>query len=253
MLSRFIMFLFEGLAKILKKYDKRTGGLLRLPYIQKVLKQPFFTTELVSKLIKECENVIDLMFPVAEMEVHAKEESKEVVKVNGEGIFKNTVSALLTMHEIRSGSSTYGQFSLPPLNLPDSEIGHLVQLNSPIPIVWNCQLHSRKESILAWFTGLCFVSVPVAYMESLCMVKSFTFTVIQTNCVSFFEVSSAAAYSTNYYSIIDTHWLMWNQELKTIAAELDNLISIFSESNAYLTMITRTVQLTRITTITVIF
>ncbi|KAL6322970.1 hypothetical protein AAG906_022873 [Vitis piasezkii] len=28
---------YTGLAKILKKYDKRTGGLLRLPFIQKAL------------------------------------------------------------------------------------------------------------------------------------------------------------------------------------------------------------------------
>ncbi|XP_052302731.1 SPX domain-containing protein 3 isoform X4 [Populus trichocarpa] len=33
---------YTGLAKILKKYDKRTGGLLRLPFIQKVLEQPLF-------------------------------------------------------------------------------------------------------------------------------------------------------------------------------------------------------------------
>ena len=44
--------MFLGLAKILKKYDKRTGGLLRLPFIQKVLQQPFFTTDFVSKMVK---------------------------------------------------------------------------------------------------------------------------------------------------------------------------------------------------------
>ncbi|KAK6920317.1 SPX domain [Dillenia turbinata] len=44
---------YTGLAKILKKYDKRTRGLLRLPFIQKVLQQPFYTTDLVSKLVKE--------------------------------------------------------------------------------------------------------------------------------------------------------------------------------------------------------
>lgn len=43
---------YTGLAKILKKYDKRTGGLLRHPFIQKILQQPFFTTEQLSKLIR---------------------------------------------------------------------------------------------------------------------------------------------------------------------------------------------------------
>lgn len=126
---------FVGLAKILKKYDKRTGALLRLPFIQKILEQPFFTTDLISKLVKECEGTIDAVFPVEEEE-ERKREVKEAITVAGEGIFRNTVAALLTMQEIRRGSSTYSHYSLPPLNLPaDSDLIHLVQLNPPIPIV----------------------------------------------------------------------------------------------------------------------
>ncbi|KAL2553657.1 SPX domain-containing protein 1 [Forsythia ovata] len=55
---------YTGLAKILKKYDKRTGALLRLPFIQKVVQQPFFTTDLLYKLVKECETMLDHLFPV---------------------------------------------------------------------------------------------------------------------------------------------------------------------------------------------
>ena len=124
---------FVGLAKILKKYDKRTGGLLRLPFIQKVLQQPFFTTDLISKLVKQCESTIDAVFPVEDEE--KTREAREAIIVAGEGIFRNTVAALQSMQEIRRGSSTYGHFSLPPLNLPDSELIQSVQLNSPIPIV----------------------------------------------------------------------------------------------------------------------
>ncbi|XP_027106498.1 SPX domain-containing protein 3-like [Coffea arabica] len=123
---------YTGLAKILKKYDKRTGGLLRLPFIQKVLQQPFFTTDLISKLIKECEITIDSLFP-APAEKKARGEI-EAITVAGEGIFRNTVAALLTMQEIRRGSSTYSHFSLPPLNLPDTDVIKSVQLSSPIPI-----------------------------------------------------------------------------------------------------------------------
>ncbi|THU74238.1 hypothetical protein C4D60_Mb04t31270 [Musa balbisiana] len=57
---------YTGLAKILKKYDKRTGRVLRLPFIEKVLKQPFFTTDLVSEMVKECERTIELVLPVAD-------------------------------------------------------------------------------------------------------------------------------------------------------------------------------------------
>ncbi|KAL6962447.1 hypothetical protein U1Q18_037405 [Sarracenia purpurea var. burkii] len=55
------------LVKILKKYDKRTGALLRSPFIQKVLHQPFFTTDLLYKLVKECETLLDRLFPIIEL------------------------------------------------------------------------------------------------------------------------------------------------------------------------------------------
>ncbi|XP_071717480.1 SPX domain-containing protein 3-like [Rutidosis leptorrhynchoides] len=123
---------YTGMAKILKKYDKRTGGLLRLPFIQKVLEQPFFTTELISKLVKECETTIDELFPAT---VVAEEMNEAAITMVGEGIFRNTVAALMTMKEIRKGSSTQSHFSLPALNLPDTKIIRSCQLNSPIPII----------------------------------------------------------------------------------------------------------------------
>ncbi|XP_042445018.1 SPX domain-containing protein 2-like [Zingiber officinale] len=46
--------ILQCLVKILKKYDKRTGALIRQPFIEKVLQQPFFTTDLLYKLVKEC-------------------------------------------------------------------------------------------------------------------------------------------------------------------------------------------------------
>ncbi|KAL6125935.1 hypothetical protein ACLB2K_073986 [Fragaria x ananassa] len=128
---------YTGLAKILKKYDKRTGALLCLPFIQEILEQPFFTTDLISKLVKECKGTINTVFPVEEEEEEERKiEVREAMTVTGEGIFRNTVVALLTMQEIRRGSSTYSQYSLPPINLPaDLDIIQLVQLNPPIPIV----------------------------------------------------------------------------------------------------------------------
>ena len=123
---------FVGLAKILKKYDKRTGGLLRLPFIQKVLQQPFFTTDLISKLVKQCESTTDAVFPVEDEE--KTREEREAIIVAGEGIFRNTVAALQSMQDIRRGSSTYGHFSLPLLNLPESELIQSIQLNFQYPL-----------------------------------------------------------------------------------------------------------------------
>lgn len=127
---KLLFYFFVGLAKILKKYDKRTGRLLRLPFIKKVVQQPFFMTEAISKLVKECENTIDSVLPMPGKKVMRKD-----IRVGVEGIFRNTVAALLSMEEIRRGSSTYSHFSLPPLNLPDSDLIHSFQLKSPIPII----------------------------------------------------------------------------------------------------------------------
>ncbi|XP_066378223.1 SPX domain-containing protein 1-like [Miscanthus floridulus] len=130
---------YTGLVKILKKYDKRTGALIRLPFIQKVLQQPFFTTDLLYKLVKQCEAMLEQLLPVSEASVSSEDvkgdsnDEKKLAKpssslVNGGGIpeldeieymesmyMKSTVVALRSLKEIRSKSSTVSMFSLPPL------------------------------------------------------------------------------------------------------------------------------------------
>ncbi|KAG8367398.1 hypothetical protein BUALT_Bualt16G0067800 [Buddleja alternifolia] len=119
---------YTGLVKILKKYDKRTGALLRLPFIQKVLQQPFFTTDLLYKLVKECERMLDCLFPVNVIDGNEAstsceglllKESKELVGIEYiESLhMKSTIAALRVLKEIRSGSSTVSAFSLPPLQV----------------------------------------------------------------------------------------------------------------------------------------
>ncbi|KAL3532332.1 hypothetical protein ACH5RR_005853 [Cinchona calisaya] len=127
---------YTGVVKILKKYDKRTGALLRLPFIQKVLQQPFFTTDLLYKLVKECERMLDHLFPVVEApsatEAADKSEPSTSTSTKDESLIqgpkelaeieymkslymKSTLSALRVLKEIRRGSSTVSVFSLPPL------------------------------------------------------------------------------------------------------------------------------------------
>ncbi|OVA07788.1 SPX [Macleaya cordata] len=137
---------YTGLVKILKKYDKRTGALIRLPFIQKVLQQPFFTTDLLYKLVKECEIMLDHLFPINEPSVPTTETAdsnegcpttptttaaaaatkkdglllrgtKELAEIEYmESLYmKSTVSALRVLKEIRKGSSTVSVFSLPPM------------------------------------------------------------------------------------------------------------------------------------------
>lgn len=129
-----------GLLKILKKHDKRTGALIRLPFVQRVMQQPFFTTDVLNKLVKECEVMLDHIFskndPSAPSEATKVEERCESTTVteNRDRIFKaptelaeikqmesvyvkQTVSALRVLKEVRSGSSTVSAFSLPPLQI----------------------------------------------------------------------------------------------------------------------------------------
>ncbi|WOL09224.1 hypothetical protein Cni_G17977 [Canna indica] len=131
---------YTGLVKILKKYDKRTGALIRQPFIQKVLQQPFFTTDLLNTLVKGCELMLDHFFPKNEPSTSAEELNRENVEdcdeengrqkppsvVRGipeldeieymESLYmKSTVAALRALKEIRRGSSTVSFFSLPPL------------------------------------------------------------------------------------------------------------------------------------------
>ncbi|KAF5748192.1 SPX domain-containing protein 1-like [Tripterygium wilfordii] len=129
---------YTGLVKILKKYDKRTGALIRVPFIQNVLLQPFFTTDVLNKLVKECETMLDQLFSASKSSVSPDatevEEGRdsETCTENKEKLLKGpkelaeiehmenmyvklTQSALRVLKEIRSGSSTVDVFSLPPL------------------------------------------------------------------------------------------------------------------------------------------
>ncbi|XP_027354676.1 SPX domain-containing protein 2-like [Abrus precatorius] len=129
---------YTGLVKIIKKYDKRTGALLRLPFIQEVLNQPFFKIDVLDKLVKECEVILNFLFsndPCTSISEDFEEDGcgsmdrnenkktlmhvpKELAEIeNMENMFtKLTLSALHTLEAIRGRSSTVSIFSLPPLH-----------------------------------------------------------------------------------------------------------------------------------------
>ncbi|KAL5697993.1 hypothetical protein ACHQM5_029084 [Ranunculus cassubicifolius] len=116
LLENYSAFNFIGLVKILKKYDKRTGAVMRLPFIQKVLQQPFFTMDLLYELIKQCEDLLDRLFPLYVPSVQSGDRDEPSNPEYMENLYmRSAVSALRILKEIRSGSSTKSAFSLPPL------------------------------------------------------------------------------------------------------------------------------------------
>ncbi|KAL5577676.1 hypothetical protein UlMin_019375 [Ulmus minor] len=97
---------YTGLVKITKKHDMRSGALIRFPFIQSVLKQPFFSIDMLNKLVKDCETMLDTTF--------SKKELGEIEHLESTNV-KLTLLALRVLKEIRGGSSTISEFSLPPL------------------------------------------------------------------------------------------------------------------------------------------
>jgi len=129
---------FTGLVKILKKYDKRTGALLRLPFTQSVPHQPFFTTELLSKLVHECEANLQSIFPSIPLDEgedcgsdpsrdeNNEANAQETFSLQGdtiEDIYRSTLAALRTIQDLRKGSSTYNPLSFSPFVPGDIEDG----------------------------------------------------------------------------------------------------------------------------------
>ncbi|KAA0039460.1 SPX domain-containing protein 4 [Cucumis melo var. makuwa] len=142
----------QGLIKILKKYDKRTGELLRLPYMQLVVRQPFFTTELLTSLVHQCEANLELLFPL-EAEVI---ESTPALPVDpnppltdnskittsktpsdlgeeSEDLYRSIVAAMTAIRGLQKESSTNNPLSFSSLfkGQDDESTGAVTDENSP--------------------------------------------------------------------------------------------------------------------------
>ncbi|XP_020672225.1 SPX domain-containing protein 4 [Dendrobium catenatum] len=117
---------FAGLVKILKKYDKRTGGLLSLPFTRRALHQPFFTTEPLTRLVVECEANLELLFPMEAEVTDAGSSEKKIARSTSKNkdaetlslnedtddICRSTLAAMKAIQGLRRASSTYNPLSI---------------------------------------------------------------------------------------------------------------------------------------------
>ncbi|PIN04433.1 Protein involved in vacuolar polyphosphate accumulation, contains SPX domain [Handroanthus impetiginosus] len=119
-----------GLIKILKKYDKRTGELLSVPFTQLVVHQPFFTTEPLTRLVRECEANLEDLFPLEAEVVESTpvkpnqtdttisdilNTSPETTLPLGEetlDIYRRTLAAIRAIQGFKKASSTDNPLSL---------------------------------------------------------------------------------------------------------------------------------------------
>ncbi|KAG0625234.1 hypothetical protein M758_2G038800 [Ceratodon purpureus] len=151
---------YTGLVKILKKHDKRTGAVLRLPFIRRVLLQPFFSTELLSQLVQECEKLLSTFPPPpiqesidVELAAGAGEAQSEPQDLSyptdnaAGGIFKSTVAALRTIQEMRKKSSTVSAQSLPPCNLNGNDERYGIVVDEGQMVSWSVKFteHSKNQ------------------------------------------------------------------------------------------------------------
>ncbi|PHT91895.1 SPX domain-containing protein 4 [Capsicum annuum] len=118
---------FAGLVKILKKFDKRTGRLLRLPFTQLALDQPFFVTEPLNRLVRECEENLELLFPLEAEVVESDATAEDAtggttpntsnvspsLSLGEENvdIYRSTLAAIKAIQGLKKASSTYNPLS----------------------------------------------------------------------------------------------------------------------------------------------
>lgn len=112
----------------MKKYDKRTGGLLCLPFTQLALREPFFTTEPLTRLVRDCEANLEVLFPL-EAEVvepnnsvrYHEDSPADTANVSAQptstlgeetgDVYRMTISAMRTIQGLKRESSTYNPLS----------------------------------------------------------------------------------------------------------------------------------------------
>ncbi|KAF8012954.1 hypothetical protein BT93_I0960 [Corymbia citriodora subsp. variegata] len=122
----------HGEMVLLKNYSSLNfaGGVLRLPYTQLALHQPFFTTESLTRLVRECEENLELLFPLEAEVIESSPatgdlsnqptndtgdvptEASLTLREETTDIYRSTLAAMRTIQGLKRASSTYNPLSI---------------------------------------------------------------------------------------------------------------------------------------------
>ena len=136
----------------MKKYDKRTGGLLQLPFAQLVFHQPFFATEPLTRLVRQCEANLELLFPLQEEVIQSTPSTEDQTRPPADDttsilpgasttlgeetmyIYRSTRAAMEAIKNLQKESSTSNPFSFSSLcrNQDVDSAGAVTAENSPV-------------------------------------------------------------------------------------------------------------------------
>lgn len=130
--------------------------MLSLPFTQLAVHQPFFTTEPVTRLVRECEANLELLFPL-EAEVvestsveqkqtdlpNSSTETKVALEEETLDIYRSTLAAIKAIQCLKKASSTYNPLSLSYIfGDQDNDVtGAVTAENSP------CEVEDATEDV----------------------------------------------------------------------------------------------------------
>ncbi|KAK9814479.1 hypothetical protein WJX72_006578 [[Myrmecia] bisecta] len=97
---------YAAVVKILKKHDKRTGVLLRAPFLANVLQQPFYSTEGISRLVRAAEDQVRALSRQPDESESSDISDGERSRRNKAELFKRTQAALGMWRELGEKAST---------------------------------------------------------------------------------------------------------------------------------------------------
>lgn len=130
--------------------------MLSLPFTQLAVHQPFFTTEPVTRLVRECEANLELLFPleaevVESTSVEQKQtdlpnfssETKVALEEETLDIYRSTLAAIKAIQCLKKASSTYNPLSLSYIfGDQDNDVtGAVTAENSP------CEVEDATEDV----------------------------------------------------------------------------------------------------------